>query len=502
MRFTQPADACAAWSAAARRWPTCSCRSRSAATWRCSTLLNRAARSTRGRRSTSDFVDRALRRLRRAGRRTCAALDADALLGRHRPAGATRSTRRATMVAGAERIDRVLGDGPHPAQGTRCRRSARSSTCCCCAATSASPAPGVCPVRGHSNVQGDRTMGIYEKPRGRVPRRARRRVRLRAAARAGYDTVDAIRAMRDGEVDVFVAMGGNFVAAAPDTDATTAALAPLPAHRAGLDQAQPLARHAGRGGADPARASAAPSVDLTGGRAQFVTVEDSMSMVHALAGPLEPASPQLRSEVAIVCRLARARARRRRAASTGTSSSATTTASATTSRRSCPASSDFNERVRQPGGFALPHRRATTARSRRPPARPASPSTTFAADRGAARAPAAADDALPRPVQHDDLRPRRPLPRHHAGPPGRVRATPPTSPSSASPTATIVDIVSECSDGVERRAAGVPRRRVPDAAGTCAAYFPEANVLVPLDSVADGSNTPTSKSIVVRFERA
>ena len=81
------------------------------------------------------------------------------------------------------------------------------------------PGAGLCPVRGHSNVQGDRTMGIFEKPPRRVPRRAATTSSASTAPREhGFDTVAAIRAMRDGEAKVFFAMGGNFVAATPDTD--------------------------------------------------------------------------------------------------------------------------------------------------------------------------------------------------------------------------------------------------------------------------------------------
>ena len=109
---------------------------------------------------------------------------------------------------------------------------------------SAGRAPVLCPVRGHSNVQGDRTMGIYEKPpaafldaldgaRSASTRRAQPRLRHRRRAS---------RRCAAGDVDVFVGLGGNFVAAAPDTDATAAALRAVRAHGAGLDQAQPLAR--------------------------------------------------------------------------------------------------------------------------------------------------------------------------------------------------------------------------------------------------------------------
>ena len=87
------------------------------------------------------------------------------------------------------------------------------------------PGAGACPVRGHSNVQGDRTMGIYEQPSDDFLDRLGAAVAFDPPREPGYDTVGAIEAMAEGRVDVFLAMGGNFVAAAPDTDVTRAALA-------------------------------------------------------------------------------------------------------------------------------------------------------------------------------------------------------------------------------------------------------------------------------------
>ena len=171
------------------------------------------------------------------------------------------------------------------------------------------PGAGPSPVRGHSNVQGDRTMGIWEKMPDRwFLDRLQRRVRLRAArARHGYDTVDTIRAMRDGRVDVFFALGGNFVAATPDTDGRRSRDGQLRAHRARRHQAQPLAplpRTRGAASALPRPHRARPPSER---REQFVTVEDSMSMVHQPRADRSSRVPtHLRSEVAIVAGLAQA----------------------------------------------------------------------------------------------------------------------------------------------------------------------------------------------------
>ena len=114
------------------------------------------------------------------------------------------------------------------------------------------PGAGPCPVRGHSNVQGDRTMGIWEKMPDAFLDALRDEFGFEPPREHGCDMVDAIRAMRDGKVEVFFALGGNFVAATPDTDVTAAALRQLPADRARLDQAQPLPPAHRPRGADPA----------------------------------------------------------------------------------------------------------------------------------------------------------------------------------------------------------------------------------------------------------
>ena len=114
------------------------------------------------------------------------------------------------------------------------------------------PGAGVCPVRGHSNVQGDRTMGICEKPPAAFLDALRDEFGFEPPREHGYDVVDAIRAMRDGRVKVFIALGGNFVAATPGHRGHHEALRELRADRAGLDQAQPLARGHRRDRADPA----------------------------------------------------------------------------------------------------------------------------------------------------------------------------------------------------------------------------------------------------------
>ncbi len=149
------------------------------------------------------------------------------------------------------------------------------------------PGAGPCPVRGHSNVQGDRTMGIHEKPSPAFLDRLGAEFAFDPPRAHGFDTIDAIEAMRDGRGKVFFAMGGNFAAATPDSDVTHAAL-----RRCALtvQVSTKLNRsHVVHG----REALILPclgrtEIDLQAGGLQAVTVEDSMSMVHLSSGMNAP----------------------------------------------------------------------------------------------------------------------------------------------------------------------------------------------------------------------
>lgn len=161
---------------------------------------------------------------------------------------------------------------------------------------------GVCPVRGHSNVQGDRTVGIYEKPSAAFLDALDREFSFAAPREHGFDTVEAIRAMRDGRVRFFMGMGGNFVSATPDTAVVETGMARVDLT---VQVSTKLNRsHVVTG----RRAIILPTLgrtdrDRRGGREQRVTVEDSMGAVHASRGRLAPPAEDLLSEVAIVARL-------------------------------------------------------------------------------------------------------------------------------------------------------------------------------------------------------
>ncbi len=167
------------------------------------------------------------------------------------------------------------------------------------------PNAGVCPVRGHSNVQGDRTMGIYEKPKPSFMEGLDRYWGKQFVREEGYDVVEAIAAMEKGEVDVFIAMGGNFISATPDSERTGKAM-----QRVGLtvQVSTKLNRsHCVTG----QRALILPCLgrtekDVQKSGEQFVTVENSMGIVHTSRGVNQPCSAHLKSEPAIVSGIAQA----------------------------------------------------------------------------------------------------------------------------------------------------------------------------------------------------
>jgi formate dehydrogenase major subunit len=156
------------------------------------------------------------------------------------------------------------------------------------------PGAGLLPVRGHSNVQGDRTMGICESPPAHFLDRLQAEFGFQPPREDGYDTVDAIRALRDGQAKIFIGLGGNFVQAAPDTEVTAAALrrADLTVHVSTKINRSHLVCGT--------TALILPTlgrteIDIQASGPQFVSVEDSTCSVHASRGPLSPASPHLRS---------------------------------------------------------------------------------------------------------------------------------------------------------------------------------------------------------------
>ncbi|MBF6331541.1 FdhF/YdeP family oxidoreductase [Nocardia transvalensis] len=361
------------------------------------------------------------------------------------------------------------------------------------------PGAGVCPVRGHSNVQGDRTMGIWEKMPETFLAALDSEFGIASPRAHGFDTVDAIRALRDGRAKVFFGMGGNFVSATPDTEVTEAALRNCALT---VQVSTKLNRsHVVHG----RTALILPTLgrtdlDLQDGVKQQVSVEDSMSMVHLSTGRLAPVSDQLRSEVAIVCELARELfgpghpvpwETFRRDYDTIRDAIA----------RVVPGCADYNRKVRDRNGFQLPHPPRDAREFRTPSGR-----ANFAVN-GLRWLPVPEGRLILQTLRShdqynttiyglDD--------RYRGIHNGRkvVLVHPDDIAAFGFADGDLVDLVSEWTDGTERRVGGFRLVGYPTPRGNAAAYYPETNPLVPLDHVAERSNTPVSKAVTIRLERA
>lgn len=364
------------------------------------------------------------------------------------------------------------------------------------------PGAGVCPVRGHSNVQGDRTMGIWEKMPESFLAALDVEFGITSPRHHGYDAVNTIRAMRDGKVRVFMAMGGNFVSATPDTVVTEAALrncaltvqVSTKLNRSHLVTGRTALILPSLGRTDK---------DMTGGRKQAVTVEDSMSVVHLSRGRLTPPGPEVRSEVGIVCGVARALF--------GPDHSVPWARFAAdydrirdSIARVVPGFTDFNTRVRQPDGFVLPH--------------PPRDNREFKTATGKANFVVHDLHWLPVPPGRLILQTMRShdqynttiygLDDRYRGVKGGRRVVfchPDDIAAAGCADGARVDLVSEWTlpDGSiqERRAEDFRLVSYPTPRGNAAAYYPETNPLIPLDHTARKSNTPVSKAVTIRLER-
>src|SRR3954454_10237761 len=215
------------------------------------------------------------------------------------------------------------------------------------------PGAGASPIRGHSNVQGDRTMGIWERMRDRFLDALAAEFGFERPRTHGLDSVQSIEAMQRGEIKVWFALGGNLVAAISDTAAAEAAMR-------GTELTVQVSTKLNRSHVvTSAEALILPTlgrtdVDLQATGPQFVSVEDSVCAVHATHGALPPVSPMLLSEVSIVTRLARAVL-----GDDGPIDWAGFERDYDTIRESIshvvPGFEDFNRQVRRRGGFVLPN---------------------------------------------------------------------------------------------------------------------------------------------------
>ncbi len=355
---------------------------------------------------------------------------------------------------------------------------------------------GLCPVRGHSNVQGDRTMGIWEKVEPRLKTALEDEFGIQLPADNGTDTVDAVRAFRDGKASVFVGLGGNFLRASPDTSATEAAMSEL-------TLTVNLSTKLNRSHLVTNRTSlilpviGRTEVDRQTGGEQFITVEDSMGMVHASTGTLEPPSPDARSEVSIIASLAQ-----RLLGSEHPIDWLSLSADYDTIRdhidHTIPGFNDFNARVRQPGGFELPHpprdSRSFETSDGRAHFTIAVPNTPTATENQLMLQTMRSHDQYNTTIYgHDDRY------RGLAGNRHVVLVNPVDIERLGFNPGDHVDLVSRY-DGQQRRAKGYQVVSYPTPLGCAAAYYPETNILVPLDHHAPTAQTPASKSIAITLE--
>jgi len=360
------------------------------------------------------------------------------------------------------------------------------------------PGAGVCPVRGHSNVQGDRTMGIWEKVPDSFLDKLGEVFGFEPPRKHGWDVVDTIKAMHRGEVKAFFAMGGNFLSATPDTEFTAEALSRcnLTVHvSTKLNRAHVITGK---------QALILPCLgrtdhDVQAGGPQFVSVENSMGIVHSSRGNLEPPSDQLLSEPMIVACLA--------VATLGTRTKTNWMHLVEDYDRIrdliaqvVPGCENMNQQVRSRGGFYLPN-----------PAR----DDDYKTKTGKANFTVSLVDPIslaPGQFLMTTLRSHDQYNTTIYGLDDRYRGifhgrrvvliNPDDLNDLGWKAGDRVDITSHFqNDGKEELrvaprfiavAYEIPRRCV-------ATYFPEANVLVPIGSVALGSNTPTSKAVVVSF---
>ncbi len=358
------------------------------------------------------------------------------------------------------------------------------------------PGAGACPVRGHSNVQGDRTMGIWEKPTEQLLASIDKEFGINSPRAHGYDSTEALHAFEKDEVDVFVSMGGNFALANSDTEALEAGMqrAKLTVHIS----TKPNRSHVVHG----KTSLILPTLGRTDkdnkhpGGAQFLSVEDSMSVIKSTQGRLSPVSDHLLAEPVIVARMAQA--------ILGDEHPIDWRAMAEDYdvirdhiEKVLPGFEDFNRRVREKNGFVLPN--------------PPRDTRSFATDIGKGRFTVSPFEALEAPAGHLILQTMRSHDQYNTtfyGLDDRYRGikdgrrviliNPEDLAESGFADRELVDVISTFA-GTERRANRFRLVSYPTAKGCVAAYYPEANALVHRDLVARESNTPGFKAMMVRF---
>ncbi|MCJ7857872.1 FdhF/YdeP family oxidoreductase [Corynebacterium kalidii] len=355
------------------------------------------------------------------------------------------------------------------------------------------PGAGTAPLRGHSNVQGNRTMGVWERCPESFLASIEDHFGFAVPREPGHDTVDAVRAMRDGKSRFFMSLGGNLVRVVSDTSVAEQGMAAndLTVHLS----TKPNGSHAWPGAKSlilPVRSRT--DLDMQKSGRQSVTVEDSVGKVHASTGKRRANRKEnLKSEMDIICSVGRetfgddfwqpmiddyAVIRDHIAAT-------------------IPGFERYNERLEHPGGFYLPNgpreRRFTTPDGKAHLTVNA-PDTVQLGEGELMMNTVRSHDQYNSTIYGMDDR-------YRGVRNGRrvVFVHPDDCREQGLKDGDMVDIVSDWSDG-ERRAPDFRVVEYPHSRGGCTTYFPEANVVIPLDHTAEESNTPVSKSTPVRLE--
>lgn len=359
---------------------------------------------------------------------------------------------------------------------------------------------GVCPVRGHSNVQGDRTVGINHKPSSIFIDSLEKSTGIRSPEKHGFDSVEAVKAMEEGLGKVFLAMGGNFLSAMSDTNRTSTALSNcnLTVHIS----TKPNRSHLVTGKTGlilPCLGRTEEDISQIVGK-QFVTVENSMGIVHSSTGTFKPASDKLISEPAIVSGIAGAlESRLERSGIPWKNLSENYDLIRDLIENTIPGFEDYNVRIKSKSGFYLPNppRDSRTFKTKNGLANFVSSDISYAksSDKFMMMTIRSHDQYNTTIYGLDD--------RYRGIKNGRrvVLMNNIDIVNLGLSKGSMVDLSSEMKSGlvVSPNWFVVPYE-IPE--GNIATYFPESNILIPLDSVADRSNTPTSKSVPISITKS
>lgn len=358
------------------------------------------------------------------------------------------------------------------------------------------PGAGACPVRGHSNVQGDRTMGIWEHLKPAFKEKLESTFQFDAPAKTGYNVVQALQAMHDDKVRVFISMGGNLLLAAPDTEYTAKGMRNC--DLTVMVSTKPNRNHLVTG----KEAIILPclgrtELDVQASGEQFVSVENSMGIVHKSEGVLTPASEHLISEPMIIAELAKATLGNKTKVDWG--GLASNYDLIRDKIETCiPGFDDYNERVRRKGGFYLPNgpreQKFTTANGKAQFTVNPVPENTLKAGEFLMTT-LRSHDQFNTTIYGDDDRYRGIANGRRVAMMNREDLK-----EMGLKQGDYIDLMNH-HNGVERIAPHfmIVEYKIPR--GSVATYFPEANVLVPIDQYARKSYTPASKSVVVTIRK-